>query len=331
MVPMDDIIYESGLETERQWSEYLGLTTLGDLKDQYEKGNIKEIIQICEAMHDKRMVQIAYGIKRSGRRLVLLAGPSSSGKTTSAKKLCIQLMAEGLKPIYIGIDDYYKERDEIPPGPDGLQDFESINAIDTELFNSQIDDILHGKEADVPNFNFVTGKKEFGNRIIQAKEGQPLIIEGILALKPELTVHLPEEEKFRIYTCPLSTLKQNDGSRVKRGDIRKIRRLIRDHAKRDWNLTQTFEMWPKVRAGENENIFPYSGIADEIFNSSQPYELAVLKKHAMPLLTAEVRGSKFYDEAQRLIRLLDQVPSLEDDSLIEGDSIIREFIGGGEL
>ncbi|MCR5010471.1 MAG: nucleoside kinase, partial [Clostridia bacterium] len=152
---MDDIIYESGLETERQWSEYLGLTTLGDLKDQYEKGNIKEIIQICEAMHDKRMVQIAYGIKRSGRRLVLLAGPSSSGKTTSAKKLCIQLMAEGLKPIYIGIDDYYKERDEIPPGPDGLQDFESLSAIDTELFNSQMDDILHGKETDIPYFNFV--------------------------------------------------------------------------------------------------------------------------------------------------------------------------------
>ena len=328
---MHDTIMENGLELERQWKEYLGLYTLADLNEQYKKGNIKEIIQICEAMHDRRMVQIAYGIRRSGKRLVFLAGPSSSGKTTSAKKLCIQLMAEGLKPIYIGIDDYYKERDEIPYGEDGLQDFESISAIDTELFNSQIDDLLHGKEIDVPNFNFVTGKKEFGQRHITAREDQPVIIEGILALKPELSDHLPEEEKFRIYTCPLSSLKQIDGSRIKRGDIRKIRRLIRDHAKRDWNLEQTFEMWPKVRAGEDENIFPYSKTADEIFNSSQPYELAVLKKHAMPLLLDEKPGARFYDEAQRLKRLLDQVVSIEDESLIEGDSIVREFIGGGEL
>ncbi|MBQ9826405.1 MAG: nucleoside kinase [Firmicutes bacterium] len=328
---MHDIIMESGLELERQWKEYLGLYTLADLNEQYEKGNIKEIIQICEAIHDRRMVQMAYGIRRSGKRMVLLAGPSSSGKTTTAKKLCIQLMAEGLKPIYIGTDDYYKERDEIPPGPDGLQDFESINAIDTELFNSQMDAILHGREVDIPSFNFSTGKKEFGHRLVTARPEQPVIVEGILALKPELSYHLPEEEKFRIYACPLSSLKQNDGSRIKRGDIRKIRRLVRDHAKRDWNLEQTFEMWPKVRAGENENIFPYSGIADEIFNSSQPYELAVLKKHAMPLLLAEKPGARFFDEAQRLKRLLDQVVSIEDESLIEGDSIVREFIGGGEL
>ena len=328
---MHDSIMENGLEMERQWSEYLGLTTLADLNDKIEKGYIREIIQICEAIHDRRMVQIAYGIRRSGKRLIFLAGPSSSGKTTSAKKLCIQLMAEGLKPIYIGIDDYYKERSEIPAGPDGLQDFESISAIDTELFNSQIDDILHGMETDVPSFNFVTGKKEFGGRHIKANGNQPIIIEGILALKPELSDHLPEEEKFRIYTCPLSTLKQNDGSRIKRGDIRKIRRLIRDHAKRDWNLEQTFEMWPKVRDGEDENIFPFSKTADEIFNSSQPYELAVLKKHAMPLLLAEKPGNKFYKEAQRLKTLLDQVVSIEDESLIEGDSVIREFIGGGEL
>jgi uridine kinase len=328
---MHDIIMENGLELERQWKEYLGLYTLADLNEQYEKGNIKEIIQICEAIHDRRIVQIAYGIRRSGKRLVFLAGPSSSGKTTTAKKLCIQLMAEGLKPIYLGIDDYYKERDEIPSGPDGLQDFESISAIDTELFNSQMDALLRGGEADIPNFNFVTGKKEFGHRLVKARPDQPIIIEGILALKPELSDHLPEEEKFRIYTCPLSSLKQNDGSRIKRGDIRKIRRLVRDHAKRDWNLEQTFEMWPKVRAGENENIFPYSGIADEIFNSSQPYELAVLKKHAMPLLAEEKPGARFFDEAQRLRRLLDQVVSIEDESLIEGDSVVREFIGGGEL
>ena len=328
---MDDMIMENGLEVERQWKEYLGLYTLADLTAQYEKGNIREIIQICEAMHDRRMVQIAYGIRRSGKRLVFLAGPSSSGKTTSAKKLCIQLRAEGLWPIYIGIDDYYKDRDEIPVGPDGLQDFESLSAIDTELFNRQLNDILEGREVDLPSFNFITGKKEFGSRHLKAQHGQPIIIEGILALKPELSDHLPEEEKFRIYTCPLSSLKQNDGSRVKRGDIRKVRRLIRDHAKRDWNLEQTFEMWPKVRAGENENIFPYSKTADEIFNSSQPYELAILKKHAMPLLKAEGPGDRFYDEAQRLIRLLDQVVSIEEEDYIERDSVVREFIGGGEL
>ena len=328
---MHDSIMENGLEQERQWTEYLGLTTLADLNREYEKGNIKEIIQVCEAMHDRRMVQIAYGIRRSGKRIVLLAGPSSSGKTTSAKKLCIQLMAEGLKPIYLGTDDYYKNRDEIPPGPDGLCDFESISAIDTELFNNQINDIIAGKEVDVPHFDFHTGKKVFGQRKVKAEANQPLVIEGILSLKPELSENLPEEEKFRIYTCPLSSLKQVDGSHVKRSDIRKLRRLVRDHAKRDWGLEETFEMWPKVRDGEEANIFPYSKTADEIFNSSQPYELAVLKKHAMPLLLEEKEGMRFYDEAQRLIKLLNQVDSVEEEDLIESDSIIREFIGGGAL
>ena len=328
---MDDSIMESGLETERQWSEYLGLTTLADFNEQYEKGWIPEVIQVCEAMHDRRMVQIADHIKQSGKRLILIAGPSSSGKTTTAKKLCVQLRALGLKPIYLGVDDYYRERDEVPFGDDGKQDFECIGAIDTELFNAQLSDILAGKVVDVPRFDFITGKKVFGERHVCAEKDRPLVIEGILALTDELTAGLPEEEKFRIYTCPLSSLKQTDGKRLKRGDIRKIRRLVRDHAKRGWGLEQTFDMWPKVRAGEDINIFPYSKRADEIFNSSQPYELAVLKKHAMPLLTEVGEGSRYYSEAQRLKKLLDQVDSLEDESRIEGDSVVREFIGGGEL
>jgi len=328
---MDDSIMESGLETERIWGEYLGLITLADLNSQNEKGRIPEIIQICEVMHDRRMVQIADHIKKSGRRLILLAGPSSSGKTTTAKKLCIHLRAIGLKPVYLGVDDYYKERDEIPFGEDGTQDFEAISAIDTELFNRQVADILDGKTVDVPHFDFISGKKIFGQRQVCAGKDRPLVIEGILALTDELTAHLPEEEKFYLYTCPLSSLKQTDGSRVKRGDIRKIRRLVRDHAKRGWDLEQTFSMWPKVRAGEDVNIFPYSKKADEIFNSSQPYELAVLKKHAMPLLAEVEKGHKYYGEAQRLKKLLDQVDSIEDESGIEADAVIREFIGGGSL
>ena len=328
---MHDIILENGLEVERQWREYLGLDKLSDLNEQQKKGYMSEIIQICEAMHDRRMVQIAYGIHRSKKRLVLLAGPSSSGKTTCAKKLCIQLHAEGLKPVYIGIDDYYKDRDEIPAGPDGLQDFESITAIDTELFNKQMAQLLDGKTVDVPRFDFLLGHKVFGERHVKVSAGQPIVIEGILALKPELTAHLPESEKFRIYACPLSTLKQNDGSHTKRGDIRKLRRMVRDHAKRGWGLEQTFEMWPKVRDGEDVNIFPYSKDADEIFNSSQPYELAALKKHAMPLLLDIKPESRFYKEACRLKKLLDQVDELKDESYIEADSVIREFIGGGDL
>ncbi len=156
-------------------------------------------------------------------------------------------------------------------------------------------------------------------------------MEGILALTDELTENLPEDQKFRIYTCPLSSLKQTDGHKVKRTDIRKLRRLVRDHAKRGWNLEQTFDMWPKIRSGEDVNIFPFSKTADEIFNSSQPYELAVLKKHAMPLLLEVKEGDKYYAEAKRLKKLLDQVESLEDESRIEGDSVVREFIGGGEL
>ncbi len=328
---MDDSIMESGLETERQWSEYLGLTTLADFNEQYRKGWIPDVIMVCEAMHDRRMVEIASHIKESGKRLILLAGPSSSGKTTTAKKLCIQLRALGLKPLYLGVDDYYKERDEIPFGDDGMQDFESISAIDTELFNAHMAALLKGETVDVPRFDFIAGKKIFGERHICAAPDRPLVIEGILALTDELTAGLPEEEKFRIYTCPLSSLKQIDGKRIKRGDIRKIRRLVRDHAKRGWGLEQTFSMWPKVRDGEDVNIFPYSKRADEIFNSSQPYELAVLKKHAMPLLTEVGPDHKYYGEAQRLKRLLDQVDSLEDETRIEGDSVVREFIGGGNL
>lgn len=328
---MDDSIMESGLQVERQWSEYFGLNTLADINDKIAKGWLPDVIQVCEAMHDRRMVQIAEHIKNSGKRLILLAGPSSSGKTTSARKLCIQLWAEGVKPIYIGIDDYYKERDDIPFGEDGLRDFESVSAIDTELFNKQIEELLAGKTVDVPHFDFITGKKVFGTRKVSAAPDRPIVLEGILALTDELTAGLPEDQKFRIYTCPLSSLKQTDGSKVKRTDIRKLRRLIRDHAKRGWNLEQTFDMWPKVRSGEDENIFPYSKTADEIFNSSQPYELSVIKKHAMPLLLEVTEGSKYYAEARRLIKLLDQVESMEDESVIEGDSVIREFIGGGQL
>jgi len=328
---MHDSIMENGLEVERQWSEYLGLTTITDLNEKYKKGYIKDIIMVCEAMHDRRMVQIADRIAQSGKRVVLLAGPSSSGKTTSARKLCIQLYAEGVKPIYLGIDDYYKDRSEILPGPDGLCDFESISAIDTVLLNQQINDILAGKEVIPPRFDFMLGKKVYGERRIKAKPDQPIVIEGILALKPELSDGLPDDEKFRIYTCPLSSLKQYNGKPIGKSDIRKLRRLVRDHANRNWDLEQTFEMWPKVREGEEANIFPYAKTADEIFNSSQPYELAVLKKHAMPMLLAEKPENRFYEEAQRLKRLLDQADSIEEENLIEPDAVIREFIGGGEL
>ena len=328
---MHDSIMENGLELERKWRDYLGLDTLADLNSKQKKGYIKDIILVCDAMQDRSMVQIADNIASSGKRLVLLAGPSSSGKTTSARKLCIHLYAQGIRPVYLGIDDYYKDRDEILPGPDGLCDFESISAIDTELFNSQINSILEGKVVELPVFDFLQGKKVYGQRRIKAASDQPVVVEGILALKPELTEFLPEEEKFRIYTCPLSSLKQNNGKSVGRSDIRKLRRLIRDHAKRNWNLEQTFEMWPKVRAGEEANIFPYAKTADEVLNTSQPYELAILKKHAMPLLLEEEPGKRYYEEAQRLVNLLDQVDSIEEEHLIEMDSVIREFIGGGEL
>ena len=328
---MDDVIMESGLEVERQWKDYLGLTAFSDLNRQMERGNLPEIIQVCEAMHDRRMVEIASCIRKSGKRLILLAGPSSSGKTTCAKKLCVQMRAEGLKPVYLGIDDYYKDRDEIPVGPDGLRDFESVSAIDVDLFSSQMEDLLGGRTVDVPEFDFTEGKKVFGKRSVHVSGGQPIVIEGILALKEELGAQLPEEQKYRIYVCPLSSLKQNDGSKVKKTDIRKLRRLVRDHARRNYSLDETFELWPKVRAGEDDNIFPYSGRADQIFNSSQPYELAAIKKYAMPLLCGVEPQSRFFQEAARLKKLLDQVDVMEDTSRIEGDSIIREFIGGGEF
>ena len=327
---MDDLIINSGYELERQWKEYLGLTSFEDLNNMYRDGWTKELIMVCEAMHDRRMVEITDHIKNSGARLILLSGPSSSGKTTTALKLCTHLCAVGLRPAYLGIDDYYKNRDDIPVGPDGLRDFESLSAIDMELFNDQVQSILDGETVDVPSFDFISGKKVFGKKKMRAEPGHPIVIEGILALNPEFYEQLPEEKLFRIYTCPLSCLRMKDGNRIPKAEIRKIRRLVRDHAKRGWGLEQTFEMWPKVRDGEVGNIFPYSKMADEVFNSSQPYELSVLKKRALPLLETEP-GSKFEAEAKRLRSLFDQIDSIEDESLIEADSVIREFIGGGSL
>ena len=327
---MDDIIMNSGYELERQWKDYLGLVTFDDLNKMYRDGWTKELIMVCEAMHDRRIVEIATHIKESGSRLVLLSGPSSSGKTTTAKKLCVHLCAIGLRPAYLGIDDYYKERDDIPIGEDGLRDFESLSAIDMDLFNDHISRLFAGETVDVPTFDFISGKKVYKGRKMRVAPGHPIVIEGILALNPEFSDQLPCDDVFKIYTCPLSCLRMKNGERIPKAEIRKIRRLVRDHAKRGWGLEETFDMWPKVRDGEIGNIFPFSGAADEVFNSSQPYELSVLKKRALPLLKAEP-GSKYEEEVKRLRALFDQIDTIDDESSIVNDSIIREFIGGGVL
>ena len=228
----------------------------------------------------------------------------------------------------MGTDDYFLDRSEIPFGPDGTQNFEDLEAIDVELFNSHLRDLLDGKPVDIPRFDFGLGKKVFGERIVTASPNQPIVVEGIHGLNDALTPQFTADEKFKIYISPLTQLRVNDHKRVALTDIRKIRRIVRDANFRGWDAKQTIEAWPKVREGEDKNIFPYSQKADAIFNSCLLYELCALKKYAKPLLEAIPQDDECFTEAHRLIHMLNYVKELPDDRPIVSDSILREFIGG---
>jgi len=326
----DNLIYEA-LRQEAVWNEMLGVKTFSDLNQIIEEGGINELIHVSEALQEKNVAALADTIVKSGKRVVLIAGPSSSGKTTFAHRLCTQLWVNGRKPIYLGTDDYYINRDEIPFGPDGRQNFEDLDSIDIDLFNQNLSDLLAGKTVDIPRFDFGPGVKVFGERFETAVPGQPIVIEGIHGLNDALTPQIPPEEKFRIYISPFLQISIDELHRVPLTDVRKIRRIVRDAAKRNWSAKQTIDAWPSVRAGEDKNIFPYSDSADALFNSTQVFELAVLKKYAQPLLEAIGPEDEDYCEAQRLLDLLSNVDSLEDDRAVASNSILREFIGGSTV
>lgn len=325
---VDETKLYRAFEEQTEWDSLLGVNYVSELNEKIDRGESRELIQLSEALHEKKIAQIADMIKKQKKRIILIAGPSSSGKTTFAMRLCIQLRVNGLRPLYLGTDDYFVEREETPRGADGEYDFENLDAIDIKLFNDNMNDLLAGREVDMPTFDFMTGHKKFGTRLIRIKGDQPIVIEGIHGLNEKLTEFIPQEQKFRIYISPLTQLNIDIHNRIPTTDERMLRRLVRDYRYRGHSARSTIASWPKVRAGEDRNIFPYSGSADVLFNSYHVYEIAVLRKYAEPLLRRIRPSEPEYAEARRMLQFLEFFSVIEDDSAIVNNSILREFIGG---
>lgn len=325
---VDDKKLHKAFVEAKSWQKLLGVTYLPDFNEKIRAGEAKSLILLSEALHEKKIAEMADMIAQGKKRIVLIAGPSSSGKTTTAKRLSVQLRVNGLEPIYLGTDDYFVERSESPIGEDGKPDYEGLDALDINLFNSNMNDLLAGKEVDIPEFDFVSGKKIFGKRIISIREDQPIIIEGIHALNGKLTEFIDDNEKFKIYISPFTQLNIDMHNRVPTTDARMLRRMIRDNKYRNRSAAGTIAQWHQVRAGEDKNIFPFNGEADVIFNTVLAYELAVVKKYAQPILEEIGENEPEHDEATRLLKFLEHFETIEDESAIPNNSILREFIGG---
>ena len=313
----------------KQWGQLMQCQTVSDLNELVQTGQIRQLIRVNEALHEKRYSQVADMICGRGARAVLLSGPSSSGKTTSANRLATQLRVHGKKPILMSLDDYYIDRDKILPGPDGKLDLEHINTIDTRLFAQNLEDILAGKQVEIPSFNFKTGKREWNGHFLQLQADSVIIVEGLHALNPVL---LPKEldpnQVFRLYVSPLLPLNLDDHNRIPTSYLRLLRRIVRDYESRGTSVQRTIAMWDSVRRGEKRWIFPYQENADVIFNSSTLYELAVLKKHIFPLLTAVQPEDEAYDAVRAIVKILNYVREADVDDEIPPTSLVREFIGG---
>lgn len=310
-----------------KWLNILNVHNIVDvnrLVDNYEIGNF---ILHEEALHEKKIANIAEEIKQGSKKLVLIAGPSSSGKTTFSHRLGVQLVVAGVKPIVIGLDDYFLSRDRTPVLDNGELDFESIRALDLELMNSHLTDLLAGKPVELPKFNFSRGLSEKSGRVITLGPDNVIILEGIHGLNPELTDKVPEEHKAKIYVTALNQLNIDNHNRIPTTDCRKIRRSVRDFYYRGYNANETLSRWESIRDGENINIFPFQENADYVFNSALTYELGVLKSHAYKEFSKIPVGTPNYTEAQRLLKLLSFVKDIPE-KLVPNNSIIKEFIGG---
>ena len=313
-----------------KWSNLMGVDKVLSLNKIIEEKKYGEIIRIVEALHEKKIGQIADIIKQENKRIILIAAPSSSGKTSFATRLCIHLKVNNLNPVSISLDNYFVDRDKTPLDEFGKLDYESINAINLERFNKDLKDLLEGKKVQLPRYNFITGKSEAGE-ILQIEKNQPIILEGIHGLNPVLTASIPDDEKFKIYLSALTQLNLDDHNRIPTTDLRLIRRSVRDNQFRGHTAEMTIMGWPSVRRGEEKNIFPYQEEADVMFNTACVYELALLKTYAKPLLEHIGEDSEAYIEAKRLLKFLQYFVELDDLSDIPPTAIIREFIGGSKI
>lgn len=310
------------------WGEELGIDTVGDLNDQICSGSIADMILVQEALQERRIGEIARDIaRREGVKFVMIAGPSSSGKTTFSHRLSIQLRTYGLKPHPIGLDNYYVNHENTPRDDDGNPDFECLEALDVEQFNQDMTALLAGEEVALPTFNFKTGRREYSGRKTKLGEDDILVIEGIHGLNEKMSYSLPAESKFKIYISALTTLNVDEHNRIPTTDNRLLRRIVRDARTRGATAARTISMWSSVRRGEERYIFPYQEEADAMFNSALIYELAVIKQYAEPLLFGIKKGEPEYHEAKRLLKFLEYFLGVSSEELPK-NSLCREFVGG---
>ncbi len=316
------------MEIASDWGEKLGVDTVSDLNDEIRKGRFNELVLVQEALQERRISEIASDIvSRGGIKFVMIAGPSSSGKTTFSHRLSVQLRTHGLTPHPIAADDYFVDRENTPRQPNGDYDFECLEAIDTQKFNEDMCALLAGERVELPTFNFVTGKREYKGNFKQLGPDDILVIEGIHGLNDKMSYALPADSKYKIYISALTTLNIDEHNRIPTTDGRLLRRLVRDARTRGATAKRTVQMWPSVRKGETENIFPFQESADAMFNSALIYELAVLKPYAEPLLYSIEKGEPEYFEAVRLLKFLSYFLGVGTEELPK-NSIVREFVGG---
>jgi len=321
-----ELLYKT-MKEANSWEKRLGIDNVGDLNDAISEGRINDVMLVNEALQEGKIGKIAENIAKQGKKIVMIAGPSSSGKTTFSHRLSIELMVQGLKPHPIAADDYFKNRTETPRDENGEYDFECLEAIDVAQFNKDMTVLLSGKEVSLPSYNFKTGRREYKGKILKLGKDDILVIEGIHGLNDKFSETLPKESKFKIYISALTQLNIDNHNRIHTTDLRLLRRMVRDARTRGNSAEDTLARWASVRRGEEKNIFPFQEGADEMFDSSLIYELAVLKQYAEPLLFGIPQTSPYYSEANRLLKFLNYfLPMPSDD--VPKNSLVREFIGG---